>query len=127
MNLVKLILGKGCIKPLDYSSWNADNCGIRRHLLKYNRARANLAVVTYFEGTKNLGTRAYHYVVTYGWMTLAVLLARTAKCNSLVKSNIVADNGSLTNYNTGSMVNEEALTNLCTGVNLYSRLPYRSL
>ena len=60
-------------------------------------------------------------------MTLAVLLASSSQCHSLIQGHIIADNGSLTNDDTVAVINEKSLADLRAGMDLNARLTYTTL
>lgn len=57
-------------------------------------------------------------------MTLAVLLASSSQCHSLIQGHIIADNGSLTNDDTVAVINEKSLADLRAGMDLDAGLTY---
>ena len=52
---------------------------------------------------------------------IVLIYRQRAKRHSLIKLHIVPDDSGLTDYHTGSMVYEEALSDLCTGVYIDAR------
>ena len=56
-----------------------------------------------------------------------MLLTRTSQRYPLIQSHVVSDNGSLTDYDTVSVVDEESLSNLCAGMYLDTCLSYSPL
>lgn len=127
MNMIQLLRRIARVYPLDDTSRHADDGRVWRYLMQNNAARTDLGIVSNRKRTKYFGACTNHDVVADGWMTLAVLLARTAECNALIERNIVADNRRFSYNNAVSMVNKKAFSYLCTGMNFDAGLSCRTL
>ena len=60
-------------------------------------------------------------------MTLAVLFTGTTQGNALIQGHIISDDRRLADDDAIAVINKESLTDLCTGMDLDSRLAHPSL
>ena len=98
---------------------HTNHCAIIRYIFNHHRTSTNLDIVANIDITEHLGTAGDHHIVANSWMTFAGFFAGTAQRNALIKRYIIANNGSLTNYNASAMIDKETFTKLCTWMNLH--------
>src|SRR6185312_12947093 len=70
---------------------NADDGGMIRNRMHYDRAGADLHVIANPNAAEHLGAAPDHHVVADGRVALAALVARTAESDALKNQNIVAN------------------------------------
>ena len=127
MNLVKR-LGADLFTVLPYHPCrNSDDGGIRRNLLKHDRSCRNSGIIAYFKGPQDLGSRAYHNIVSYGGMPFTYILAGTAERYALINKHIVADFGRFSYNYAGAVVYNQSAADFCARVNFYSGFSYSAL
>src|SRR5438309_2290581 len=96
----------------------ADDGGVRRDVCDDHAVRADLGAVADRDRTEQLRARADRDVVLLSWVALARLEAGAAERDALVERDVVADLRGLADHDTGAVVDEETLPDLCGGVDL---------
>ena len=85
---------------------------------QHNGVGRHAGAVPHLEGTQHLGSAADQHIVADRRMALALVLAGAAQRNTVVKQDIVADLGSLTDDNAHAVVDHKAPADLGSGVDL---------
>lgn len=72
------------------------------------------------KGIENLSAGAYYNIVFDGGVSLYFFEADTAKCHSVVKSNIIAYLRCFAYHNTHAVIYEKSFAYDCSGMDLYA-------
>src|SRR5215207_4432709 len=111
-------LSRRGIAPGDGSRRYPDRRGVRWHVFEHHRPRANPGALADGHGAEHRRADADDCLILDRWMPLAALLPGPAQRHPLVHRDVVADRGCLTNYDTHAVVDEDALSNPCSRMNL---------
>ena len=96
----------------------ADNGGIGWNIAQHYRTGADARVLANGDVSQNVGAIAHEDAVAQGRMTLAFLLAGASQGYVLVESDVVADNRSLADDHAHAMIDEQAPSDVRSGVYL---------
>src|SRR3990167_8998071 len=109
----RLTLGLLLIVSLDDDSpWDADRRGTRRHLFSHHSIGANLRARADRERPQHLGTSTNHDAIFQRRVTLTFVPAGATKGHPLIKGDVIADFGGLTDDNAHAVIDKEASTDL---------------
>ncbi len=110
--------GSIVILAADDTTGVADNGAVPGNAFQHDRACADLDVFTKSNGAQHLSTCSDHDAVPDGRVTLAVILAGTAKGNALINGHIITNLSGFANDNAGTMIDEEPSSDSGTGMDL---------
>src|SRR4030042_2734898 len=88
------------------------------HRPDHHRIGTNASVRTNGDGSQDLGTCTHHHPVIECWVAFSLSKLGTAQCHPVVQGDIFSNFRSLTNDNTHAVVNEQALSDGRTRVDL---------
>src|SRR4051812_6266899 len=106
------------ITPGDGARGQADRGGVRGDVLQDDRPGADAGSLADCDGTEHRCADTDDGVALNRRVALAALFPRAAEGDALVHGDIVPDRGGLTNDDTHTVIDEDALTDPGTGVNL---------
>ena len=107
-----------CRRGADQSRRNADCRAPRRYFADHHGIGADASAVTDSNGAEDLGPGADHHAATQSRMTLALVPCGTAQRDAVIQSAVIADFRRLADHHTGAVIDEEAATNRCAGMNV---------
>src|SRR6202451_44068 len=105
----------------DHASGHTHHDGVVRHRMDHYRARANFGMTADGNITQDRGACSNHHVVPDRRMPLALLLAGSAQCHSLIQQNVVADLGSLSDHYAHPVIDKTPPSDCCAWMYLNSR------
>ena len=119
MYLIEVINPSACLSC--NSCGDTDRCAVLGYILKHHRVGGDLTVVLYYDRTKYLGARAYEDVVAECGVSLAEILTRTSKGDSLIECTVITDLCRLAYDYACTVVDNESLADSCARMYLDTR------
>ena len=104
--------------PGYHMAWDAYHSGIGRDFFQHYAASTDLGSFSHRKRTQDFGTAGHHHIVSDGGVPLPFFFSGAAQGHSLVKGNIIADDGGFPDDNAGTMIDEESFPDLSTGMDL---------
>src|SRR6266496_3208122 len=106
---------------------DSDHGGIAWNTSQHDRSGADARVVSNLDVAENSGTRADHDAIPNRRMPLPGVLAGAAERDALINSDLVADDRSLADHHTHTVIDKKAFANLSARMDLDSRSQPRHL
>ena len=100
---------------------NADHGGVVGNVAQHDRAGADAAVLAHGDVAQNFRSAADDHAVFDRGMAFAVFFARAAQSHSLIEGHVIANNRVLTDHDSHAVIDEQAPSDLGSGMNFNSR------
>ena len=102
----------------DHFGRNTDRGGIGRQIFEHHTARADTDIIPDIHRAKHLGTGTDQHVIAQCGVALAGILAGAAQGNAVVDGAVITDFCRFAEHDAHTVVNEQPVADLGTGVNL---------
>jgi len=97
---------------------DSHHCGVRRDVGHYHGAGADAGIVAHIDSADDLGAGADHYVAAQSRVALDALATGPSQGYPLVEGAVIADLGRLADDHAGPVVDEEAIADAGSGMDL---------
>ena len=102
----------------DHFGRNTDRGGIGRQIFEHHTARADTDIIPDIHRAKHLGTGTDQHVIAQCGVALAGILASAAQGNAVVDGAVITDFCRFAEHDAHTVVNEQPVADLGTGVDL---------
>ena len=102
----------------DHFGRNTDRGGIGRQIFEHHTARADTDIIPDIHRAKHLGTGTDQHVIAQCGVALAGILAGAAQGNAVVDGAVITDFCRFAEHDAHTVVNEQPVADLGTGVDL---------
>ena len=91
---------------------------MRWHVLEHHAAGADASTLANFDVPENFRSGSYQYTRANLWVAVAAFLPRAPQCDLVQDGDVVLNYGGFTGHETGGMVEQDALTDSGSGMNI---------